>query len=75
MAWFGHRKETKAEKLAYDPEEKYPVIRASICNGEQVGGLKNRKTGAFEEVMLIRGPQDLALFQEMAGTKEIPKEY
>ena len=70
---FGRKKETR--KLAYNPEEVYPAIRCSICNGEQVAGLKNRKTGAFEEVMLIRSAQDLEVFQQMAGTADIPKEY
>ncbi|MBQ1312676.1 MAG: aspartate dehydrogenase [Blautia sp.] len=65
----------KVKKLEYDPGEKYPVIRCSICNGEQVAGLRNRKTGDFEEVMLIRGTEDLLAFQEMAGTEDIGKEY
>lgn len=75
MSLFGRKKESQAERLNFDPQEKYPMIRASICTGEQVGGLKNRKTGAFEEVMVIRGPQDLARFKQMTGTDDIPKEY
>ena len=75
MALFGHHKKPKADRLVYDPEEKYPMIRASICTGEQVAGLKNRKTGVFEEVMVIRSASDLARFREMAGTVNIPKEY
>ena len=37
---------------AYDKENKKPVIKASICNGEQVAGFKNIHTGKIEEVML-----------------------
>ena len=70
---FGKKKETRC--LSYDPEEKYPVIRCSICNGEQVAGLKNRQTGAFEEVMLLRGEEDRARFEQMVGTTQIAKEY
>ncbi len=70
---FGHKK--KKETLQYDPGRKTPVIRCSICNGEQVGGLKDLETGQFEEVMLIRTTDDLLRFQELTGTKEIPKEY
>ena len=37
----------------YDKENKKPVIKASICNGEQVAGFKDIHTGKIEEVMLI----------------------
>lgn len=70
---FGKKK--TIPKLEFSREEKTPVIRCSICNGEQVGGLKNRSTGEFEEVMLIRDGNDLEIFQKMVGETEIPKEY
>ncbi len=73
MGLFGRKKEVRA--LSYSREEKTPVIRCSICNGEQVGGLKNKATGEFEEVMLIRDGHDLEVFQRMVGEQEIPKEY
>ncbi len=69
------RKKTTVQKLSYDPQQKTPVIRCSICNGEQVGGLKDLKNGKFEEVMTIRSSQDLELFREMTGKQDIPKEY
>ena len=71
--WF--KKKEKPEKISYDPAEKYPVIRCSICTGEQVGGLRKRGNGAFEELMLIRDDRDLQTFCEMMGTTEIPKEF
>ena len=43
----------KSEKRSYDKECKKPVIKASICNGEQVVGFKDLKTGTFEEITLI----------------------
>ena len=43
----------------YDKENKKPVIKASICNGEQVAGFKNIRTGKYEEIMLIRNDGDL----------------
>ena len=52
-----------------------PVLRCSICNGEQVAGLKDRQTGAFEEIMLIRNAHDLDVFRKMVGVQDIPKEY
>lgn len=44
----------KPEKRSYDRTRKKPVIRASICTGEQVAGFKDLTTGVFEEVMLIK---------------------
>ena len=36
--------------LTYDKENKKPVIKSSICNGEQVAGFKDIHTGKMEEV-------------------------
>lgn len=63
------------EKKEYDRENLRPVLRCSICTGEQVAGFKNRHTGKFEEVMLIRNQKDLDLFMEMYGIDTVTKEY
>lgn len=61
---------------SYDRENKKPVIRASICNGEQVAGFKDIHTGKIEEVMLIKSEADLNNFKNMYGIEEeITKEY
>ncbi|SFN96090.1 hypothetical protein SAMN04487831_105161 [Pseudobutyrivibrio sp. UC1225] len=66
----------KIEKKTYDKSSKKPVIKASICNGEQVAGFKDNNTGAFEEVMLIKNADDLAVFKETYDiTEEIEKIY
>ncbi len=60
----------------YDHENKKPVIRASICTGEQVAGFRDVRTGAIEEIMLIRGADDLDLFKKRYGIEgEIEKVY
>ena len=60
----------------YDKENKKPVIKASICNGEQVAGFKDIHTGKIEEVMLIKSQADLDEFKKMYGIDgEIEKEY
>lgn len=59
----------------YDKEASRPVLKCSICNGEQVAGFKDIHTGKFEEVMLIRDQKDLDLFMKQYGIKEITKEY
>ena len=73
---FGKKKEkTNQKPFSYDTARQKPVLRCSICNGEQVAGLKDRSTGAFEEIMLIRNEKDLETFQAMVQTKDIPREY
>ena len=60
----------------YDKENKKPVIKSSICNGEQVAGFKDISTGKMEEIMLIKNRADLEMFKAMYGiTEEITKEY
>ena len=54
----------KPQKKDYDRANQKPVIKCSICNGEQVAGFQDVHTGAFEEVMLIRGDAYLAVFRE-----------
>ena len=72
---FGKKKQNTAVSYTYDPEKEKPVIRASICTGEQVAGFKDLATGKFHEVMLIRGEKDLKVFRDRYGITEISKEY
>lgn len=48
----------KSSAKSYDKDTQKPVIKASICNGEQVAGFKDLHTGKFEEVMLICSAAD-----------------
>ena len=60
----------------YDREHMKPVIRASICTGEEVAGFKDIRTGKIEEIMLIRSPEDLEKFKAIYEiAEEIAKEY
>ena len=54
----------------YSPDEWEPVIRSSICTGEKVAGFKNRQSGVFEDIMLIRAPGDVAEFRKKYGIGE-----
>ena len=60
----GFLKKKKAASTPYDPALKRPVIRCSICTGEQVAGFLRLDDGGFEEVKLIRNEADLRLFRE-----------
>ena len=73
---FFKRKDPAPAQPAYDREKLKPMIRCSICTGEQVAGFRDRKTGHFEEVALIRKEQDLEEFRRRYGIDgEIPKFY
>ena len=66
----------KSLVIPYDKENKKPVIKSSICNGEQVAGFKDIHTGKIEEVMMIKSQADLDEFKNMYGiVEEITKEY
>ena len=52
---------------SYDRSRLDPVIRASICTGERVAGFRDRQTGHFSEVMLIRTDADIQHFRQMYG--------
>lgn len=67
----------KKTPLEYDKNRKKPVIRASICTGEQVAGFKDLETGKFEDIMLIKSEKDRKEFQRLYGIEEseITKEW
>lgn len=72
---FFQKKKQEKETRDYDREHEKPVLKCSICNGEQVAGFKDERTGKFHEVMFVRGEKDLKNFMEMYGIEEVTKEY
>ena len=66
------RMETKRD---YDRENEEPAVMCSICTGEQVAGFRDRRTGKFRDVMLIRDERDLERFKRECGVEEILKLY
>ena len=72
---FGKRRKPPAAD--YDKSGKIPVIRSSICTGEQVAGFKDIVSGKFEELMLIRNTQDFQEFlcQYQVEETEIKREW
>lgn len=59
----------------FDQETYRPVLKCSICTGEQVAGFKDINSGKFEEVMLIRNEKELDAFMQLYNVKDIVKEY
>ena len=66
------RMETKRD---YDRKNEEPAVMCSICTCEQVAGFRDRRTGKFRDVMLIRDERDLERFKRECGVEEILKLY
>ena len=52
----------KKSAATYDRSRYEPSIRVSICTGEQVAGFRDKQSGRFEEIMLLRNERDLEDF-------------
>ncbi|MBE5924736.1 MAG: aspartate dehydrogenase [Lachnospiraceae bacterium] len=65
----------KTPTFSYNPEKQYPVIRSSICTGEKVAGFKDKESGHFTDVMLIKTDTDLDNFKQLYGVDEVKVEY
>ncbi len=67
----------KNDPPAFPPEDYEPVIRCSICTGEQVACMRDRRSGHLQEVMLLRSPDDLVVFCRQYGVEheQIRKVY
>ena len=67
----------KPKPIEYDKEKEYPVIRASICTGEEVAGFKDKESGHFREEMLIKNDSDRQAFCTACGIEplQLKKEY
>ena len=60
----------------FPPDQYTPVIRCSICTGEQVAGFREKAGGKFIAVTLLRDARDLEEFRRKYGiTGEIEKIY
>lgn len=70
-----HYEKTLTETIPFDPETAYAVVRSSICTGEKVAGFKDRKSGHFTEVMVIRAPEDLERFKKLYDIDSVKTEY
>ncbi len=65
----------KSVKKTYDRDNQVPILKCSICNGEQIAGFKDKRTGKFEEITLIRNSKELDDFMEAYDISTITKEY
>lgn len=72
---FWKKKENAAK--SFDRETEIPVIRSSICTGEQVAGFKDKSSGHFREIACIcsKADRDRFLSDYGIGEEEIRKEW
>ena len=71
-----HYRKSSSPPCSYDRETLRPVIRCSICTGEEVAGFRNLQTGKFTEVQLLTCPRDLQDFMDWYGLDQAPpREY
>ena len=73
MGLFSFKSAKKLSAPPFDPAAEEPAIRCSICTGEQVAGFRNKHTGQFREVTLIRTPKDLEGFKNDFGVEDLKK--
>ncbi|MCD8149980.1 MAG: aspartate dehydrogenase [Clostridiales bacterium] len=69
------QKKKKTEHKEFDASLYKPVLRCSICTGEQVAGFQNLQTGKLEEVGLIRNEEDLQEFMDTYGLSDVERIY
>ena len=70
---FFRKKQAPAKE--FDRENLRPVIRCSICTGEETAGFQNIHTGKFTEVMLLRSDGDLEAFKKEYGIDSVTTIY
>ena len=73
MTLFSFKSAKKVSAPPFDPAAEEPAIRCSICTGEQVAGFRDRRTGHFREVTLIKTPKDLETFKKDYGVEDLKK--
>ena len=73
MGLFSSKSAKKLSAPPFDPAAEEPAIRCSICTGEQVAGFRDKTTGHFREVMLLKTPKDLESFKKDYGVEELKK--
>ena len=61
------KKAPSSQAVNFPPDQYEPVIRSSICTGEQSACMRNRETGKLYEITVIRSRKDLEDFGKEYG--------
>lgn len=67
---FGRKKKEEVKKPRFDAEKEEPVLLSSICTGEKTAGFRDRETGHFRAVCLIRDEKDFQKFRKEYGVED-----
>ncbi len=67
---FGRKNVSGGPQYRYDPSEKVPAVKSSICTGERVAGFFYLRTRKFQDVMLIRKEKELEQFCRDCGVSK-----
>jgi hypothetical protein len=65
----------RKEEKKLDLTGRTPVIRCSICTGEETAGFRDNETGVFTEVMKLSSDRDYEEFFRMCGTEDVERIY
>lgn len=70
-----HYEKDLKKAIPFDKETQIAVIRSSICTGEKTAGFKDKQTGHFREVMIIRSDYDKKRFMDIYDLDDIKIDY
>lgn len=70
-----HYEKHLREAIPYNPDKDIPIMKSSICTGEKVAGFRDRETGHFTEVMVIRNEAEKKRFMSTYGIEHMDTEY
>lgn len=70
-----HYEKDLKKTIPFDKETQIAVIRSSICTGEKTAGFKDKQTGHFREVMIIRSDYDKKRFMDIYDLDDIKIDY
>lgn len=71
MAFFSKKKKIFIPDFPYNSEKHEAMIRSSICTGERVIGFKDKNTGKFLELFMIKSDEEIEAFKEKFQLREI----
>ena len=63
------------ENFPFDPQRQEAVLRVSPCTGEGIAGFRDRASGVFTAVMVIRSAQEERRFLRLYGLDILRREY
>lgn len=70
-----HYKKNISSTIPFDSTKQVPILKCSICTGEQIACFRDIATGHIIEVMIIRNVEDLSFLKKQYGIESFLVEY